>query len=200
VVHLAPEPAVQGATGDTATTTVTVNGQNYTLPTSFGAALTWAGTQTGVPRRLVMIAPDSERVSLVNVNDGRVVPFRKAGSRVRTWFGDPADPNRPVETPLSRLIAPSDLDIDEYFIDYEAGKIILSDRPEAIQDFWQNTDWQLLVRYQIQTNKPTDVVKVNYDTRELAAVNIGVVQFTRRKAEVLPFEVAERIVVRNLKR
>jgi hypothetical protein len=83
-------------------------------------------------------------------------------------------------------------DRDEYSVDYVTGTIVLSN----------NEDWSRYkpyVRYRFQTTQKDDVVRVSYETKELANVNLGVVQYTRRRQESLPFEVAERVVIRNLK-
>jgi hypothetical protein len=113
------------------------------------------------------------------------------------WSGLPViagrDPNWPV-APKAK---------DEYSIDYSSGVITLYD-----QEDW--TQYRPLVRYRFQTNavppaspgaRPSqDVVRVSYATKELANVNLGIVEYTRRRQESLPFEVAERVVIRNLKR
>jgi len=59
---------------------------------------------------------------------------------------------------------------------------------------------ELHVRYRFQTNRPDDVVKVSYTTKEILAMNLGIIEYTRRRREALPYEISQRVVIRNLKR
>jgi hypothetical protein len=91
--------------------------------------------------------------------------------------------------------------LDEYKIDYSTGLITLSTKDLS---YWSNVGTggprHLVVRYRYQTNRPTDNVKVTYSTNEVIALNLGVVEFTRKNRETLPFETSERVVVKNMKR
>jgi prepilin-type N-terminal cleavage/methylation domain-containing protein len=150
------------------------------VPTRWGevkSTATLAGT--------ALIVPGSDGIQkavLSGSNYQFVEPMRRVG-----WTGLPVvglrDPNNPT-APQAK---------DEYSIDYSTGLITLS----------PNEDWTQyvpLVRYRFQTNDKNDVVRVSYATKELANVNLGIVEYTRRRQESLPFEVAERVVIRNLKR
>lgn len=161
------------------------------MPSSFGAVWNSPALQASA-----LIVPGSEDVQkAISTGSGFqfVTPMRRVG-----WTGLPIingrDPNNPT-TPIGK---------DEYTIDYSTGTIEVS----AYEDW---TQFQPLVRYRFQTNRrytpnqpnPSpleDVVRVSYATKELATVNLGLVEYTRRRQESLPFEVAERVVIRNLKR
>ena len=58
----------------------------------------------------------------------------------------------------------------------------------------------LLVKYSFQPTSPATSCGFQYMTKELSSVRLGVVQFTRRAAELIPFEVTERVQPRNLKK
>jgi len=159
------------------------------LPSSFGAALNdprFAAT--------AMIVFGSESISLVDTTTGQADAMRRVG-----WTG--------LGQTLDRFVSQGDLEEDEYTIDYRTGAIELSDRNPAR---WLNSSGtpivgpgqslQLWIRYQFQTNRPTDVVKVSYLTKELISIKIGVVQYTRKNAEAVPFEVTQRVAVRNVRR
>ncbi len=165
--------------GDTATD---ANG----MPASFGAAQASARYAP-----TLMVVPGSEVIQLEDRTAGPTPerqPFHRAGFSITG-----GDPN----------VAPNDLGLYDYTINYRTGKIIFS--TEAVAN-WASAlqanpnNVRMLIRYKFQTNQPTDVVRVSYTTRDMAVVNLGVVQYTRKLAEALPFEVAERVVVRNLKR
>lgn len=150
------------------------------MPSSFGAAWSTPGLQA-----TTLIVPGSDEVQKAVTSGSTfqlVAPMRRVG-----WTGLPVvngrDPNNPT-TPQGK---------DEYTIDYATGAIEVS-----VNEDW--TQFQPLVRYRFQTNHRDDVVRVSYATKELATVNLGLVEYTRRRQESLPFEVAERVVIRNLKR
>jgi hypothetical protein len=164
--------------------------KNDNAPASLGAALgTYPTTR---------IVPGSEVVQLQTATG--MEQLRRVG-----WTG--------LSDSLDRRVAPENMAVNEYSIDYSNDPndpsrcfITLSDRPEAVAT-WEailagssGNPPRLLVKYSVQTNLTTDVVRVSYVTKELAAVHLGVVQFTRRNREALPFEVTERVVVRNLKK
>jgi len=150
-------------------------------PSGFRSALAAFPTTRIVPGSDVVVLSDD------TPNPASMDPLRRAG-----WTG--------ISESLDRPLAPSDLKPNEYLINYRTGVITLS--PQAESEWSQvaaGSLW-LLVKYTFQTNAATDIVRVSYRTRELATVQIGDVEFTRRQAEVLPFTVSERVVIRNLKR
>lgn len=153
------------------------------MPSAFGSAVNRYG---GVTR----IVPGSESIQLIDTSGGvtQSLPFRRAG-----WsYGN---------TNTGEFVAQPDLAMDEYAIDYVTGIVTLSTQnPNEWVNIGPGQSRQLLIKYKIQTNQPTDVVRVSYLTRELASVHLGIVQYTRRRQEILPFEVSERVVIRNLKR
>ena len=136
------------------------------------------------------IVPGSESIALIDLS-GAVIQteqMRRAG-----WTLGNSN--------TGEFVAQPDLELDEYSIDYVTGVITLSTRdPNIWTGVAPNSNRRLLVKYKIQTNRPTDVVRVSYQTKEMASVHLGIVQYTRRRQEVLPFEVTERVVIRNLKR
>lgn len=173
------------------------------MPSSFGAAL-------GSPRfaATTMIVPGSESVILVDmsVSPPERHPLKRVGWSIRrgSSLNRDAVPSRP----------------DEYTIDYRTGRIFLyglaaGQDPTVWTGVGPGGPRRLMVKYEFQTNAPRltydpvaemdvpttiDVVRVSYVTKEMVQANLGVVQYTRRRQEVLPFEVSERVVVRNLKR
>jgi type II secretory pathway pseudopilin PulG len=58
----------------------------------------------------------------------------------------------------------------------------------------------ITVTYQIQNNLPTDVVKVDYITRELMTVSVGVRLFDLRSGQPQQVTLTQKIKVRNLQR
>jgi hypothetical protein len=98
-------------------------------------------------------------------------------------------------------VSQNEMGLDEYKINYQTGLITLSTKDLS---FWSNVGIggprHLVVRYRYQTNHPMDTVKVSYSTNEVIALNLGVVEFTRKNRETLPFETSERVVVKNMKR
>lgn len=166
------------------------------MPTSFGAAEPRFGQN-------LIVTPGSEKIQLVDSGGPALVSgsMRRAG-----WTG--------LGARLDRYIAPADMETNEYSINYRTGEITFSDRdPSGWVSQVAAGSQQILVEYQIQTNAPrleivnqqnqrttTDVVRISYITTEVIDVHLGIVQYTRRMQESLPFEVSERIVVRNLKR
>ncbi|MBM3457182.1 MAG: type II secretion system protein [Armatimonadetes bacterium] len=188
-IHLADDPLTGAIEGDREVDI------NTNMPTALGSArarqLQIEASSTN-REDFTAVVPGSDTLTHVDTA-GPVLQtrrFRRAG-----WTG------------LGRLdqpIAQSDLQPDEYAIDYQTGVITLSDqRPglwttigPAALGFTEH----LLIGYEFQTNRASDVVKVSYSTQELAALNLGVVQYTRRRGEALPFEVSERVVIKNLQR
>ena len=86
-------------------------------------------------------------------------------------------------------------------INYDTGIIQLPRIPGVDWSTTNNgTGPVLRISYSFQTNDRNDVVRVSYLTKELQAATLGMVQYTRRRAEALPFEVTERIALRNLRK
>lgn len=157
------------------------------MPSTFGACKT-----SGVPAIVnnVRIVPGSEVVLLV---DAGSPPTGEQLRRV-SWSG--LGPGLDQD-----YVAQNELALNEYKINYQTGEIILSNRDLS---YWSTVgpalSRHLIVRYRFTTNHPTDTVKVSYTTKEVLAVNLGVVEFTRKNRESLPFETSEKVVIRNLKR
>ncbi len=155
------------------------------LPSGFGSARAQARFAGNA-----LIVPGTEVVQLVDtsVNPPLIEPLRRVG-----WTG--------LGATLDRYVAQSDLETSQYTIDYRTGMITLADRDPS---YWSNVGpaqtVKLMVRYQFQTNQSTDVVRMSYITKELASVNLGIVEYTRARREVLPFEVTQRVEIRNLRR
>ena len=57
----------------------------------------------------------------------------------------------------------------------------------------------LLIRYQFQTNNPTDVVRASYVTRELMTVQLGLVQYEPRTGDAQALQLTNRVRVRNVR-
>jgi len=164
---------------DVATFTATLGGASSVAPTSFGAAYNDARF-----RPTIRIVAGSESVQLAGPNGEE--PMRRAG-----WVIDSARPdlNRDfVEKPLAPY---------EYTVDYQTGVLKFGPQDPDGQN-WAN--YRVLIRYKFQTNAPDDVVRVSYTTKDFATATLGVVQYTRKLREALPFEVTERVQIRNVRR
>lgn len=166
------------------------------MPSSFGAckAVGTVPTTTPVIAVNTRIVPGSDVVMLYDDSAGAGnptlgEPLRRAGW---TGLGVRLDQN---------YVSQGELDLDEYKIDYYTGEITLSSKDLS---YWSNVGStqprKLLIRYRFQANAPTDVVHVSQVTRELLSLNVGLVEYTRRNREFLPFDVSQRVVVRNLRR
>ncbi len=142
------------------------------MPSSFGRAVThYAGAAN------VRLVPGSETVELSGVGKMR----RLNNTRV------------PLE-------ARADLEPDQYLINYDTGVLQL---PRIAGVDWSTVGVsgpELRISYSFQTNERNDIVRVSYSTKELQAATLGTVQYTRRRAEALPFEVTERVALRNLRK
>jgi hypothetical protein len=156
------------------TASVTLAGS--VLPGGFGAVKNAPALSPSA-----MIVPGSEEVARsLDGSDTRVTRMQRAG-----YSGVGA---------ADRIVAPADLQPHEYTIDYRTGVIQFSDRdPNLIGQPVQ-------VRYQWQTNRPTDVVRVTYATRELMTVNVGLNQFDPRTGQPQHLQLSTRVRVRNLGR
>jgi prepilin-type N-terminal cleavage/methylation domain-containing protein len=167
---------------------------NTGMPSSLGTArsrqLAIEATST-FQEDFTGVVPGSEVIRLMDVTGPvpQIEPLKRVG-----WTG------------LGRSdhpVAQADLEIDEYAIDYRTGVIYLSERRPG---FWTGVGpgagfgQHLLVKYDYQSNRSNDVVRVSYSTSQLLSVNLGIVQYTKRRSEILPFEVSQRVAVRNLRR
>jgi prepilin-type N-terminal cleavage/methylation domain-containing protein len=155
------------------------------MPASFGAAK----NDTRVAMT-TMIVPGSD--SLRYVENPGVTPMQARPLHRAGWTG--------LGPGLDRDIAQPELGLEEYKIDYKTGVITLPDRDPGMWSRVSNGVANLRVDYQIQTNRANDVVRVSYTTKELSQINLGIVEYTRSKQEILPFEVAQRVQIRNLHR
>jgi hypothetical protein len=151
------------------------------MPSSYGAARNYYDGIYGAGVVPVRLVPGSETLELVY---GGLVKMRRANN---------------TRVPLE---ARADLEDDQYLINYDTGVIQLPRIPgvnwAAAGTGSGNPD--LRVSYSFQTNARNDVVRVSYSTKELQAATLGTVQYTRRRQEALPFEVTERIALRNLRK
>jgi prepilin-type N-terminal cleavage/methylation domain-containing protein len=184
----------------------TTNGTGFTVPSSFGAALSAFSAFPTDQRPQVAVVPGSEVVQRVavdsaNPSEGKLgEPFRRVG-----WSG--------LGAQLDRYVAQAELAPDEYTIDYATGVISLSERDPSLLNLQPgNSQEQLWVRYQFQTNGPArmdqngaaylvdDAVRVTYSTRELITVNMGITQYASRTGEGLPVQATQRVRIRNMTR
>jgi prepilin-type N-terminal cleavage/methylation domain-containing protein len=127
----------------------------------------------------VQIVPGGEVVQVLDQNNQPVRTFERAG-----WIGTGRD----------QVVAQADLEPDQYVIDYSSGLIMFSDRDPSLAGL------PVHVRYQMHTNKATDVVRVSYATRELMTVNVGLQQFEPGTGEPQEVQLTHRLRLRNLSR
>jgi hypothetical protein len=127
----------------------------------------------------VRIVPGSERVEQLGSNGQPERTFERAG-----WTGT----GRDMPTPQP------DLELDQYVIDYSTGLIAFSDRDPRLAGI------PVRIRYQMHTNKSTDVVRVSYSTRELLTVNVGLLQYEVGSGEAQEIQISNRLRLRNLTR
>lgn len=145
------------------------------VPGGFGAVL-----QSPLLRPTASIVPGSEQVlRSLDGSAARVTRMQRAGY---TGLGDQLD----------RIVAQVDLGPNEYTIDYRTGLIQFSDRDPSL------IGQPVLVRYQWRTNRPSDLVRVSYATRELLTVSLGLLQFEGRTGEPQSVQVSTRVRVRNM--
>jgi len=125
------------------------------------------------------IVPASDLVQVLDNNGQPVRTFERAG-----WIGTGRD----------QIVAQADLEPDQYVIDYTTGVIMFSDRDPSLAGL------PVHVRYQMQTNLPTDIVRVTYATRELFTVNVGLLQYEPGSGEAQEIQLENRLRLRNLTR
>ena len=151
---------------------VTNLSQTAQLPAGFGSLL--ADPLLGPT---VAIVPGSELVQVLDSTGQPLRTFERAG-----WVGAGQD----------QIVAQADLRPDQYVIDYSLGLIAFSDKDPAL------AGTPVHIRYQMHTNKATDVVRVSYATRELFTVNVGVLQFEPGTAQSQEVQLSQRLRLRNL--
>jgi hypothetical protein len=125
------------------------------------------------------IVPGSDLVQVLDNNGQPVRTFERAG-----WIGTGRD----------QIVAQADLDPNQYVIDYSAGVIMFSDRDPSLAGL------PVDIRYQMQTNLPTDIVRVTYATRELFTLNVGLLQYEPGSGEAQEVQLTNRLRLRNLTR
>jgi hypothetical protein len=127
----------------------------------------------------VRIVPGSELIQQLGTNGQPERTFERAG-----WTGT----GRDMPTPQP------DLEPDQYVIDYSTGLITFSDRDPRL------AGTPVSIRYQMHTNKSTDIVRVSYSTRELLTINVGLQQFEAGSGESQEVQISNRLRLRNLTR
>jgi hypothetical protein len=127
----------------------------------------------------VRIVPGSELVQVLDSSNQPVRTFERAG-----WIGTGRD----------QIVAQADLEPDQYVIDYSSGLIMFSERDPSLAGM------PVSIRYQMHTNKSTDIVRVSYATRELMTVNVGLLQFDPGSGEPQEIQINNRLRLRNLSR
>jgi hypothetical protein len=148
--------------------------QTVNLPAGFGSLL--ADPLLGPSVRIV---PGSEVVQVLDNSGQPVRTFERAG-----WLGTARD----------QVTAQPDLDPDQYVIDYSNGLIMFSDRDPNLAGL------PVHVRYQMHTNKATDLVRVSYSTRELMTLSVGLLQYEAGTGESQEIQLTNRLRLRNLSR
>jgi len=157
---------------DTATAIV----DGTTMPGGYGAVVS-----SPLLVNTAGIVPGSEQV--LRSLDGTATRVTRMSRAGYTGLGDAGD----------RIVAQADLGPNEYTIDYRTGVIQFSDRDPSI------VGQPVLVRYFWRTNRPNDLVRASYSTRELLSVSIGLLQFEGRTGEPQSVQLATRVPVRNMK-
>jgi prepilin-type N-terminal cleavage/methylation domain-containing protein len=175
---------------DSATLTVSLAGDTVQdgnfEPRGWGSAASSYPTTT--------LTPGSVEVQVVTPAAGPGGTPLVERLRMAGWEGLP----NPL---LDRPVFQGDLAPDEFAVNYRTGVLTLPDTdPSRWVGVGPGLGRRLLVKYSFQTNLPRDVVRVSYVTREQFLVNCGIVQYTRSRREALPFQVAERVVIRNNRR
>jgi hypothetical protein len=96
-----------------------------------------------------------------------------------------------------QYVAQADLQPNQYTIDYSTGVITFSDRDPSLLEARMGGTQTLLIRYQFQTNRSTDVVRASYATRELMTVQLGLVQYEPRSGDGQTLQLTNRVRIRN---
>jgi hypothetical protein len=170
---------------DLATAQVTAfTGLPETVPTGFGSLKRHAFLG-----RTVRIVPGSEAITrVVDTINVRSMLMERAGfTGLGVAGGD-------------QFVAQADLQPNQYTIDYETGVITFSDKDPTLLQARPNGPQEVLVRYQFQTNRATDIVRATYATRELTTVQLGLVQYEPRSGDPQSLQLTNRVRVRNVGR
>src|SRR5262249_30871450 len=96
-----------------------------------------------------------------------------------------------------QFVAQADLLSNQYTIDYSTGVITFSDRDPTLLQAKPTGTQDLLIRYQFQTNRSTDVVRATYSSRDLMGRQVGLIQYDPRRGEAKNIQLTSRIRVRN---
>jgi hypothetical protein len=172
------------------------SGQPETVPSGFGALMAsplfgprTAGAWKGQPR--VHIVPGSETITRILdriPNPSPSVLMERVGyTGLGIAGGD-------------QYVAQTDLAPNQYTIDYSTGVITFSDKDPSLLQAKPGGSQDLLIRYQFQTNRSTDVVRATYGTRELVSVQLGLQQYEPRTGEAQALQLTNRVRVRNVGR
>src|SRR4029077_6116790 len=103
--------------------------------------------------------------------------FERAG-----WLGTARD----------QIVAQADLQSNQDVIDYLIGLVMFSDQDPTL------AGTPVHIRYQMHTNKATDVVRVSYATRELFTLNVGLLQFETGTTQSQAVQFSQRLRLRTL--
>jgi len=166
-----------------------------TVPSGFGSLMAsplfgprTGGYWKGDPR--VHIVPGSETITRVldrTLNPSPSVLMERVGySGLGIAGGD-------------QFVAQADLQANQYTIDYSTGVITFSDNYPGLLQARPGGAQDLLVRYQFQTNRSTDVVRATYSTRELMTVQLGLQQFEPNSGDAQAVQLTNRVRVRNVR-
>jgi hypothetical protein len=172
------------------------SGQVETVPSGFGSLMASplfgpraAGYWKGQPR--VHIVPGTETITRIldrTQNPSPSVLMERVGyTGLGIAGGD-------------QFVAQTDLAPNQYTIDYSTGVITFSDRDPSLLEAKPGGSQDLLIRYQFQTNRSTDIVRATYGTRELISVQLGLQQFEPRTGEAQAIQLTNRVRVRNVGR
>jgi type II secretory pathway pseudopilin PulG len=154
------------------------------VPTGFGAL-----KQHALLGRTVRIVPGSETITRISDRmGGRSVLMERAGYTGLGLAGG------------DQFVAQADLQPSQYTIDYSTGVITFSDKDPSLLEARMGGSQDLVIRYQFQTNRSTDVVRASYSTRELMTVQLGLVQFEPRSGDAQSLQLTNRVRVRNVGR
>jgi hypothetical protein len=168
-------------------------------------------------RKYLRIVPGSETVSVTYVSPNILgesmgagvtqteVFRRSSSSQVMDTAPQPADwnfsqyGNYPTALP----------EPGSYFFDTTNGKIILGfpwpgpnnpQRPQPVPHTMGGEPPSITIRFSYQTNLPTDVVRVDYATRSLLRVSLGMRAFDPSTGRLILTQLTDKIALRNMGR
>jgi hypothetical protein len=125
---------------------------------------------------------------------------RSADNRTMDTANRPADWNPSLPYPAT-LPEPG-----TYVFDSETGRIILGFpwpgpdnplRPQPIPQMLGGQPPKITIRFAYQTNQPEDIVRVDYATRSLVSVNMGIRMFDPSTNRPILSQLTDRIAMRN---